>query len=234
SFHEMIAGRSSLNRNRFSAKLSFVPSNHFGPSSASGGAMRSSPMHLLESKPSAISPQKSATARQNSSRLRIDHSCNTPYGNGTPLSPAASSPRERSDATKRVRFASRTCSGDGRQIGCTCAVVIPVPEIRRFVIPAKAGIHLLPIDSLLSSHSEIDNMDSRFRGNDEDYMDWRFRGNDEDYMDSRFRGNDEGQRAPQATKLTKSAVRTLSARAAPRSTTCGSSDLRCRAPASRP
>jgi len=35
------------------------------------------------------------------------------------------------------------------------------------VIPAKAGIHLLPIAFLLSSHPKIDNMDSRFRGNDE-------------------------------------------------------------------
>jgi len=35
------------------------------------------------------------------------------------------------------------------------------------VIPAKAGIHLVPTSSALSSHSEIDNMDSRFRGNDE-------------------------------------------------------------------
>ena len=34
------------------------------------------------------------------------------------------------------------------------------------VIPAKAGIHLLPIAFLLSSHPKIDNMDSRFRGND--------------------------------------------------------------------
>jgi hypothetical protein len=37
----------------------------------------------------------------------------------------------------------------------------------RLVIPAKAGIHLLPTIFLLSSHSEIDNMDSRFRGNDD-------------------------------------------------------------------
>jgi hypothetical protein len=35
------------------------------------------------------------------------------------------------------------------------------------VIPAKAGIHLLPISFALSSHPEIDNVDSRFRGNDE-------------------------------------------------------------------
>ena len=45
------------------------------------------------------------------------------------------------------------------------------------VIPAEAGIHLLPINFLLSSHPEIDNMDSRFRGNDESLV--RFRGNDE-------------------------------------------------------
>jgi hypothetical protein len=36
-----------------------------------------------------------------------------------------------------------------------------------FVIPAKAGIHLLPTRFLLSSHPKIDNMDSRFRGNDD-------------------------------------------------------------------
>jgi len=36
-----------------------------------------------------------------------------------------------------------------------------------FVIPAKAGIHLLPTSFLLSSHSKVDNMDSRFRGNDD-------------------------------------------------------------------
>jgi hypothetical protein len=35
------------------------------------------------------------------------------------------------------------------------------------VIPANAGIHLLPTQFLLSSHPEIANMDSRFRGNDE-------------------------------------------------------------------
>ena len=34
------------------------------------------------------------------------------------------------------------------------------------VIPAKAGIHLLPTSFALSSHSKINNMDSRFRGND--------------------------------------------------------------------
>ena len=37
----------------------------------------------------------------------------------------------------------------------------------RVVIPAKAGIHLLPTGFMLSSRSEIDNMGSRFRGNDE-------------------------------------------------------------------
>ena len=37
----------------------------------------------------------------------------------------------------------------------------------RVVIPAKAGIHLLPTNFTPSSDSEIDNMDSRFRGNDE-------------------------------------------------------------------
>jgi len=35
------------------------------------------------------------------------------------------------------------------------------------VIPAKAGIHLLPINFLLSSYPETDNLDSRFRGNDD-------------------------------------------------------------------
>ncbi len=34
------------------------------------------------------------------------------------------------------------------------------------VIPAKAGIHLLPTSFLRPSQLEIDNMDSRFRGND--------------------------------------------------------------------
>jgi hypothetical protein len=48
------------------------------------------------------------------------------------------------------------------------------------VIPAKAGIHLLPTVFLLSSYSEIDNMDSRFRGNDESRSS-RFRGNDDIY-----------------------------------------------------
>jgi hypothetical protein len=37
----------------------------------------------------------------------------------------------------------------------------------KIVIPAKAGIHLLPTRFLLSSHPEIHNMDSRFRGNDD-------------------------------------------------------------------
>jgi hypothetical protein len=36
-----------------------------------------------------------------------------------------------------------------------------------FVIPAKAGIHLLPTCFVLSSQSKIDDMDSRFRGNDD-------------------------------------------------------------------
>jgi hypothetical protein len=36
------------------------------------------------------------------------------------------------------------------------------------VIPAKAGIHLLPTSFTLSSHPRLDNMDSRFRGNDEE------------------------------------------------------------------
>jgi len=35
------------------------------------------------------------------------------------------------------------------------------------VIPAEAGIHLLPTPFLLSSHPEIDNLDPRFRGDDE-------------------------------------------------------------------
>ena len=56
---------------------------------------------------------------------------------------------------------------------------------KRLVIPAKAGIHLQPINFLLSSHPKIDNMDSRFRGNDDlgktDNMDSRFRGNDESW-----------------------------------------------------
>jgi hypothetical protein len=38
---------------------------------------------------------------------------------------------------------------------------------------------------------KIDNMDSRFRGNDDGHMDSRFRGNDDGHMDSRFRGNDD-------------------------------------------
>ena len=37
----------------------------------------------------------------------------------------------------------------------------------RLVIPAKAGIHLLPTSLEPRSRSKIDNMDSRFRGNDE-------------------------------------------------------------------
>ena len=46
------------------------------------------------------------------------------------------------------------------------------------VIPAKAGIHLLPTSFAVPSHLKIDNMDSRFRGNDESQSS-RFRGNDE-------------------------------------------------------
>jgi len=71
-------------------------------------------------------------------------------------------------------------------------------KLTRFVIPAvgrgcirASGIHLLPTRFMVTSHPEIDNMDSRFRGNDERHMDSRFRGNDEGHMDSRFRGNDE-------------------------------------------
>jgi len=41
------------------------------------------------------------------------------------------------------------------------------------VIPANAGIHLLPTSFLLSSQPETDNMDSRFRGNDDGQMDSR-------------------------------------------------------------
>jgi hypothetical protein len=61
--------------------------------------------------------------------------------------------------------------------GIRVPVVIPAKErhpakagagIREpVVIPAKAGIHLLPRSFLLSFHRKIDNMDSRFRGNDE-------------------------------------------------------------------
>ena len=36
------------------------------------------------------------------------------------------------------------------------------------VIPAEAGIHLLPTHFLPSSQPEIENLDSRFRGNDGD------------------------------------------------------------------
>jgi len=46
------------------------------------------------------------------------------------------------------------------------------------VIPAKVGTHLLPTRYLVSSRPETDNMDSRFRGNDDGQMDSRFRGND--------------------------------------------------------
>gem|GEM_PF-1226925 len=67
------------------------------------------------------------------------------------------------------------------------------------VIPANAGIHLLPTSFLLSSQPETDNMDSRFRGNDDGQMDSRFRGNDDGQMDSRgadasapYSGNDGG------------------------------------------
>ena len=54
-----------------------LPSNQRGPRAASGGCMSSSRSQVLESKPSAMSPQKSATARQNLSGLRTDHSCST-------------------------------------------------------------------------------------------------------------------------------------------------------------
>jgi hypothetical protein len=54
-------------------------------------------------------------------------------------------------------------------------------------MPAKAGIHLLPSTFRTSSRSETDNMDSRFRGNDDRHMDSRFRGNDG--------GGDDGARA---------------------------------------
>ncbi|HSU96476.1 MAG TPA: hypothetical protein VLI40_04560, partial [Gemmatimonadaceae bacterium] len=66
-------------------------------------------------------------------------------------------------------------------------LVIPANAGTRIsVIPAKAGIHLLPTSFVLPSHLKIDNMDSRFRGNDEGYMDSRgadksapYRGNDD-------------------------------------------------------
>src|SRR6185437_4018503 len=66
------------------------------------------------------------------------------------------------------------------------------------VIPAKAGTHLLPSNILHSSHPDTDNMDSRFRWNDDGHMDSRFRGNDDGQMDSQgadksapYSGNDE-------------------------------------------
>src|SRR6185437_332505 len=50
----------------------------------------------------------------------------------------------------------------------TSGLVIPAKAgTSGLVIPAKAGIHLLPTDFLLSSHPATDNMDSRFRGNDD-------------------------------------------------------------------
>src|SRR6185437_3762895 len=68
---------------------------------------------------------------------------------------------------------SRPRHSSGRPLG----LVIPAKAgTSALVIPAKAGIHLLPTDFLLSSHPETDNMDSRFRGNDESLA--RFRGND--------------------------------------------------------
>jgi len=63
----------------------------------------------------------------------------------------------------------------------------PRPSFPPSVIPAKAGIHLLPTLFVLLSHSKIDNMDSRFRGNDYGKMDSQgadasapYSGNDED------------------------------------------------------
>ena len=53
------------------------------------------------------------------------------------------------------------------------------------VIPAKAGIHLLPISFVPSPHLKIDNMDSRFRGNDAPQSS-RFRGNDDRVMNSLY------------------------------------------------
>jgi hypothetical protein len=65
----------------------------------------------------------------------------------------------------------------------TSGFVIPVKAAPSgLVIPAKAGIHLLPTSPVLSLHSKIDNMDSRFRGNDDGHMDSRFRGNDDARM----------------------------------------------------
>ena len=67
----------------------------------------------------------------------------------------------------------------------------------RLVIPAKAGIQLLPTHFLLSSHPKIDNMDSRFRGND--YSCHRIQRIDN--MGSRFRGNDDFQPATALSQI---------------------------------
>ena len=50
----------------------------------------------------------------------------------------------------------------------TATAPFPAPGVleTHVVIPAKAGIHLLPISFRLSPQSEIDNMGSRVRGND--------------------------------------------------------------------
>ena len=59
------------------------------------------------------------------------------------------------------------------------------------VIPANAGIHLLPTSFLLSSQPETDNMDSRFRGNDDGRMGSRVHGNDDGQVDASVGVNDE-------------------------------------------
>ena len=77
SFQKTIASRSSRWRSRFSAKLSRAPRNHLGPSNGSGGAMRSPPSSTAShggdpARSSAITPQNSQTAGQNSSGISTD------------------------------------------------------------------------------------------------------------------------------------------------------------------
>jgi hypothetical protein len=119
SFHATIAGRSSPCRSRFSAKFSRAPSNHRGPSSASGGAIRSPAVSTAShAEPSArtslTTPQKRHTSAQNAAGSATDHS----YSASTSVVAAAGA-RPASARWKRVSCARSTSEALGRQIGAS-------------------------------------------------------------------------------------------------------------------
>src|SRR6185312_3324059 len=72
----------------------------------------------------------------------------------------------RLDSPDRVDCAMRSGFRHAYKSGHARSVVQVYPGI---VIPAKAGIHLMPRSFLLPSHPDTDNVDSRFRGNDGDF-----------------------------------------------------------------